>query len=183
MMRTAVSIVIVAAVLAAAIPTRADAPPSRSAGPAAALVKLMTDQGLDAIAARDPNEPGRYIAALCFPGVQLLVVSAKYPAPAALDLILSKRAFRDVYMDLQGPAARDGRFFVQDMQADGLTARPDNHAPADIVYENGVKTLVMNGDWADQKMTEAQYDAKVDAVDQRYAAMLTTLAAALQASK
>jgi hypothetical protein len=181
-MRTVVSMVIVAAALAVAAPAGSEEPQARSAGPVASFVKLMTGRGLDAIAAHDPNEPGRYVAALCYPGTELLVVSAKHPNPTALDDLLSKQAYRDVYMALQTEVARQGRFFVEDMQADGLTARPDRRAPADIVYDNGVK-IIFDGDWTNQKMTEAQYDAKFDAADQRYVTMLSTLATALQASK
>ncbi len=53
---------------------------SASAPLAAQLTAAMTSHKLDAIAARDPQAPDRYIAALVFPGSQLLVVAAPYPA-------------------------------------------------------------------------------------------------------
>ena len=181
-MRTVVSIVIVAAALVVAAPARSEELQAPSAGPVATFVKLMTDWGLDAIAAHDPQEPGRYVAALVYPGTELLVVSAMHPNPTALDELLSKHAYRDLYMALQTEVASKGRFFVEDMQADGLTAAPDRRAPADIVYDNGAKTI-FDGNWTAQKMTQAEYEAKFGAANQRYVTMLTTLTTALQSSK
>ncbi len=184
-MRMPVSIVAfaVAVTLAVVGPARAQAQPSRSAGPAATLVKLMAQRGIDAVAAPDPTEPGRFVAALCFPGTQLLVVSAKYPVPAVLEQRLADRQYRDVYMELQSGITREGRFFAQDMQANGLTARPEKDLPHDIVYENGVKTISLDGDWKAQGLSEAEYDAKFGSADRRYAGLLTALAAGLPSSK
>ncbi len=180
--RTVFSIVAVALVLTAARPALARVPESQSAAPAAALVKLMQEKGLDAFAVPDPKEPGRFIAVLSFPGTQLLVVSAKIPVPSFIQDMLAKRQYRDAYMELQGPTAKDGRFFVQDMQADGLLAKPGRGESFDIVYENGVSTS-FDGDWQAHGVSEADYDAKFVAADQRYADALTTLAAGLNALK
>lgn len=182
-MRSVLSIVALALALAAAAPAAARVPGSQSAAPAAALVKLMQDKGLDAFAAPDPNEPGRFVAVLCFPGTQLLVVSAKLTDPTVIQGMLAKREYRDAYMELQGPTASDGRFFVQDMQADGLLAKPGHNESFDIVYENGATTTSFDGDWQAHGMSEADYDAKFAAADQRYAGVLTALAAALQSRK
>jgi hypothetical protein len=86
-------------------------------------------------------------------------------------------------MELQGPTARDGRFFVQDMQADGLTPRPPRGESFDMVYENDVTTTSFDGNWEAHGMSEADYEAKFAAADQRYAEMLTTLAAGLKVTK
>ncbi len=182
-MRTALPIVAVTLALTAAAPAAARAPESRSAAPAAALVKLMEGKAVDAFAVPDPKEPGRFIAALSFPGTQLLVVSAKFPSPDVIQDLLAKGQYRDVYMELQGPTARDGRFFVQDMQADGLVPRPKRGESFDIVYENDVTATTFDGDWETRGMSEADYDAKFVAADQRYADMLTALAAGLKATK
>ena len=48
------------------------------------LASLMTARQLEAVAARDPDSPDHFIAALLMPEVQLLIVSAQYPAPAEL---------------------------------------------------------------------------------------------------
>jgi hypothetical protein len=182
-MRTASFVVAVALALASTHPAAAQVTQSRSAAPAAALVKMLTEKGLDAIAAPDPTEPGRFIAALLFPGTQLLVVSAKYPAPSAIQKLLAEKDYRSVYLDLQGAASMQGRFFVQDMQADGLMPSADHGGSFDIVYENGVTSTTFDGDWQAHKMTEQEYDSKYNAADQRYADMLTALAAQLGAAK
>jgi hypothetical protein len=184
-MRIASSVVAfaVALILAVAVAAGTQEQASRSAGPAATLVKLMSERGIDATAAKDPQEPGRFVAALCFPGTQLLVVSAKYPVPEMLEKRLANREYRDVYMELQGEVTREGRFFVQDMQADGLTARPEKRLAFDIVYDNGVKTISLDGDWKAQGMSEAEYESRFESADRRYADLLTALAAGLRASK
>jgi hypothetical protein len=176
---------IVAVVLALSVPgiSAAQDRSPRSPGPAATLVKLMAERGIDAAAARDPKEPGRFIAALCFPGTQLLIVSAKYPVPAILEQRLSNREYRDVYMELQSDVTREGRFFVQDMQANGLSPRPEKGAPIDIVYENGVKGPSFDGDWKAQRLSQAEYEAAFEAADRRYGDLLAALIGGLQASK
>lgn len=178
-MRTAVPVVAFLAALAMAIPAASQDLVSTSAQPAATLVKLMTDKGLDAIAAPDPQDPGRFVAALCFPGTQLLVVSARYPAPKQMDAQLKKHDYQGVYMELQGGATEKGRFFVQDMQADGLKPKAEHGGAVDIVYENGVKLAAFDGDYKAQQMTEAAYDSAFQEADRRYAHMLSALAAAL----
>src|SRR6185369_3265668 len=65
------------------------------------LTKLLAGHHLEAIAVKDPSEDGRYVAALYFQDVQLLVISARYPSPAELQQMLAKRAYRDVYSALQ----------------------------------------------------------------------------------
>lgn len=184
-MRTAPLLVVLTAafVLAMGGEPSTQAKLSQSAGPAATLVKLMSDRGLAAIAAPDPREPGRFVAALCFPGTQLLVISATYPVPELLERRVSNREYRDVYMDLQGDATREGRFFVQDMHANGLMARPDSGAAVDIVYENGVTSTTFAGSGKTRDVSPADYDAKFVAADQRYAEMLDVLVVGLKSTK
>jgi hypothetical protein len=55
---------------------------SQSATIATELAKALSEQRLDAIAAQDPDEPDRFIAALFFADSQLLVVSARYASPS-----------------------------------------------------------------------------------------------------
>jgi hypothetical protein len=174
---------LVAVVLALSLPGEAQLRSPRSSGPAATLVKMMAERGIDAAAAKDAKEPGRFVAALCFPGTQLLVVSAKYPVPAILEQRLSNREYRDVYMELQNDVTREGRFFVQDMQANGLSPRPEKGAPIDIVYVNAVKGPSFDGNWKGQNLSQADYDAKFAEADGRYADVLAALVAGLQASK
>jgi hypothetical protein len=52
-----------------------------------------------------------------------------------------------------------------------------------MVYENDVTATAFDGNWEAHGMSEADYDAKFAAADQRYAEMLARLAAGLKATK
>src|SRR5687767_966927 len=64
------------------------------------LAQLLDQKKLDAIATPDAQNAGSYLAALYFPGTQLLVVSAKYSAPAMLTELLARKDYRAVYAEL-----------------------------------------------------------------------------------
>lgn len=156
---------------------RVAADQSQSAPPAAALKARMEQLKLDAVAARDPDEPGRYVAALYIPGVQLLVVSAPYPLASAIDKKIAAREFMDVYVDLQATRDRTGHFFVEDFEADGLRSASD--AACDTTTSNGTTPVVFNGKWEAQQLTQENYEARLKRDDERYARMLKVLNAAL----
>ena len=59
----------------------AEDPQSQSTAAVESLKALLVQQKLEAVAARDPEQPGRYVAAFYMPGSQLLVVSAPYAVP------------------------------------------------------------------------------------------------------
>ena len=168
------SIVVVGLAMAVAAPATARQE-SASSARAAALTKLLDQHKLDAVAAHDPDQPDRFVAALYYPGAQLLAVSAAYPAPQVLQQRIADRRYRDVYMDLQVPATQDGRFFVMDLQADGLRNSRDGNAAFDITYESGGNQVSFDGDWKRQNMSRSQYDARFKADDERYARMLAAL--------
>ena len=80
----AVACACLAAVLTVALSTAAQAQEPKSAALAKQLAAALDAAKLDCIAAKDPSAPDVFIGALYFPGVQLLVVSAKYTVPALL---------------------------------------------------------------------------------------------------
>jgi hypothetical protein len=134
--------------------------------------------GLDAIAAGHPDTPGQFVAALYLRGSQLLVVSAQHPSVDGVTHRIANRQFREVYLDLQGTPTQRGKFFVQDAGADGiLSARPGSGA-VDVVYEDGARQTLFNGDLKGQQLTPSEYDAKLAEADARYARLLTLLASA-----
>ncbi len=145
------------------------------------LTKLLDARHLDAIAAPDPDVPGRAIAALYFPGSQLLTIQAEYPVPRMLEQRIKRGEFRDVYMDLQGASAVDSRFFVQDMEANGLRPTCGDDKPFDIVAEGGSAQITFDGDWKRQGLTEADYQARFAAADARYKRMVDALVSVLRA--
>jgi len=147
---------------------------------AAATLKAQLEQrGLQAIAVRDPEEPGRYIAALYIPDVQLLVVSAPYALTKELDKKIAAGQYMDVYVEIQGVRDRTGHFFVEDLKADGMQPASEQELAFDTTTLNGATPVVFNGKWEAQQLTHEDYDARFKKDDERYARMLTALSAAL----
>jgi hypothetical protein len=152
---------------------------SKSTAAAKQLTEVLDKLKLEAIAAPDPADAGTFVAALYFQGGQLLVVSAKYSAPALLTAKLAKKDYRDVYIDLNAASVAGSKIFVMDAACDGLVAKPGDGA-ADT-WEQGTTNYVFDGDYKKAKMSEDEYGKAFAAADQKYAHILELLAA--QASK
>ena len=165
-------VIVLAAVVAAG---PAFAQQSTSAPLAVELTKLMDAQNLTSVAAVDPAGPGTYIAASYLPGIQLLVVSAQYPVPPALDRLIKDKNYSEAYLELNGAAVPDTKLFIQDLKADGLRPERKNGGPFDIAYEKVVKQVSFDGDWKKHQMKEDDYRSQFTAVDTRYAEMLRVL--------
>ena len=148
------------------------APPLQSSALARELAKTLSSQQLEAVAAQDPDDPERFIAAMFAPG-QLLVVSKRHASPAAIQARLAQRQYRDVYLDLQASPATDGGWFLQDMQADGLCAGRDQ--VADILYSGKDAPALFDGDWKARGSSEKEYQQQLTAADQRYKRLLEVL--------
>jgi hypothetical protein len=143
------------------------------------LVGGLDDAKLDSIAAKDPSAPDVYFAALHFPGLQLLVVSAKHPTPQLLDARLSKHEYRDIYVDLNRGSIAESKVFIEDTGADGLKVDHDEGQASDA-YEAEGKRTIFDGDWRKQKLTEEEYMKAFSAADQRYYDILSVLLAQLR---
>jgi len=135
------------------------------------LASVLSEHHLEAIAATDPDDAGRVVAALYFPGSQLLVVSARLTAASAwVQQQLETKAYREVYTTVQGSGSREGKVFIQDIGADGLQSAADQ--PVDVVYRDGVSQTIFNGD-PDHK--DAAYSRKLMQADADYARLLQLL--------
>ncbi|MEO8075515.1 MAG: hypothetical protein ABI818_04245 [Acidobacteriota bacterium] len=156
----------------------ADPGAGTSSKAASELVALMKSRNLDAIAAPDPEQQDRFVAALLIPDVQLLVVGATTTAPAYLQSQLAQHLYRDAYSTLQSAAVLKTKLFFQDMGSDGLT----EGGSLDIMYEHGTEQTVFDGDWKRQKISKAAYDKKLQKADADYAKMLQLLIEALRAA-
>ena len=152
---------------------------SQSVAPAASLTALLEHHKIEAIAARDPEEPGRYVAALHVPGSLLLVVSAPYPVPVAIDKLIADGKYMDAYLNLQGQVSREGHFFVVDSLADGLTRVGESDRPFDSTTLGGGTSVSYDGKWEAQKLTEGEYSVHFTRDDARYARMLKVLTTVL----
>lgn len=159
--------------------TPASAQDSKSGPLAKQLAAALDAAKLDSVAARDPNAADTFIAALYFPGAQLLVVSAKYTAPQLLDTRLVKKEYRDTYIDLSSASVPESKVFIQDALADGLKAKHEDNTPFDI-YETAGKPISFDGDWKKQKISEQDYMKAFGAADERYSNMLNALIAQLK---
>jgi hypothetical protein len=150
-----------------------------SADAARELVFVLDQFRLDAIAAVDPAAPGAFVAALYIPGGQLLVVHARHPSVEGVLQRLAMHEYLEVYLDLQGTPTRDGKFFVQDAGADGILSALPGSGDVDVLYEDGGRQTLFNGDTNGQHLTPAEYDAKLAAADARYARLLALLTSAV----
>jgi hypothetical protein len=153
--------------------------PSQSGTTARELAKALSERGLGAIAAQDPDEPDRFIAALFFADSQLLVVSARYPSPSLLQTRLAHKQYRDVYLDLASASIANSSILFHDMNADGLCARRDQ--AADIVYDGHNNATIFDGDWAKHK-SDNTYEQQYLAADQQYSRLLNILLAQVRGS-
>jgi hypothetical protein len=161
--------------------TPAVAQSSKSAAAAKELAAAMDAAKLDSIAAPDPSESGTWVAALYFPGSQILAVSAKYAAPPLLVTKMKEKNYRDIYIDLNSASVAGTKIFIMDPGVDGLVAKPGDDQAADS-WEQGNKQITFNGKWKDAKMSEDEYLKAFAAADERYAHILSLLAAQAKAS-
>jgi hypothetical protein len=157
----------------------ASAQESKSASLAKQLAAALDAGKLDSIAAKDPAAPDVFVAALYFPGVQLLVVSGKYTVPELLNERVSKKEYRDVYLDLNGASVADSKVFIEDPGADGLKPKREDNTAFDQCEVGGKRTM-FDGDWKKQKMSEQEYLKAFSAADDRYAQILAALLAQIK---
>ncbi len=161
-------------VVAALMATPAVAQESKSAAGAKELGRLLADKKLDAIAVRDPNAPDVFIAALAFP-TQLIVVSAKYSAPPLLNEKLARGEYRDVYIELNSASVPESRMIVTDLGADGLKAKKAKRDDPFDTRDAGGKPFAFDGNWREDKMSEADYMKIFAETDEHYTRMVTAL--------
>jgi len=157
------------------VPATAFAQQSKSAPLAVELAKLLEQAKLDSIAAKSADD---YVGALYFPG-QLLVVKAKYAVPARMDALLTQKAFRDAYVDLNSATDPKTKTLISDLGANGLQPKRENNQPFDTV-DTARGSLVLDGDWGKAKISEAEYMKNYQASDDEYSRMLQALIAALK---
>jgi hypothetical protein len=167
----------------AAAPAPAAAQESESTRAAATLIALLEERKLDAVAARDPGQPGNVVAAFYVAGTQLLVVSAPYPSTAIFDKRVAEGKYMDIYLDLNATKSREGQFFVMDLEANGLRRVCDRDQPFDSTSRNGGSSVSFDGNWAGQQLTEADYQARFEEDDARYAGLLKALSDALRPNR
>lgn len=143
--------------LAAGIATPLAAPQDANKTQALAkeLTNLLQQQKLDAIATRTGED--HFAAILFIPGVQMLVVSARYTAPVLMNEKIVGRQYRDVYLDLASASVPDSKLFIEDMQGDGLRPERVGDTPFDIVTRGIGAGFTLDGDHKKKKISEDEY--------------------------
>lgn len=153
----------------------------KSADVARQLTQLLETKKLDTFAVADSTNPGTYIAAMHIPGAQLLVVSAKYAAPAMLTELLARRDFRGVYIELSSASIPSSKLLVMDAYANGLMPKPSGEQPADSIERAGTVST-FDGGWKKAKVTEADYMKTYGDADAAYMQLLQLLVSQLKTS-
>jgi hypothetical protein len=143
------------------------------------FVTLMVERKLDAFAVEDPQKPGHFVAALAYPGAQLLVVRGQTASADYMKWQIQQKAYAEAYSALQGSAVAATKLFFQDMGADGLSRESDL---VDVVYEKGVDQVLFDGKGSASNLSKSQYEAKLASSDAEYAAMLTLLVNGLRSA-
>ena len=155
---------------------------SKSAAPAAQLMKGLAQHNLTYLAAKDPTEAGRYVAAMRLGDDQLFVISAAYTQPVLINERLLNKDYQWVYQELNSASKRDGRLFVQDLGTPGLQPTRAKHQPFDVVFESVVNRTAFDGDWKAQQLSRDVYESTFARVDAGYTHALDTLVTSLNAS-
>lgn len=148
---------------------------SGSAEAVRAFLFTLEQHQLEAAAAEYPNEPDRFTAALHLPGAQLLAISATSAYAPHVRELIQKGDYRQVYSHLSTASEPSGRFFVQDLGADGLHRTREDDDPFDIIWEDDVTQRIYNGDWSSEGISETEYRRRFETDDQRYARLLHVL--------
>jgi len=165
---------LVPVLLATTLSSVAMAQEPKSAAPAQELAQLLTEKKLDSIAARMPDNREEFAGALSFPG-QLMVVWARTTAPAVVNEKLIRKDYREVYMDLNSASVIETRHFVTDLGADGLRAKPATKQGPSDSHDLGAKSMRFDGNWREDKMSEADYMKAYSEADAAYARAIQAL--------
>lgn len=169
------------ALLLSSVTVPAAAQDLRSGDVARQLTQLLETKKLDTFAVADAKNPGTYIAAMHIPGSQLLVVSAKYAAPAMLTELLARKDFRGVYVELSSASIPSSKLLVMDAYANGLMPKPSGDQPADSIDRGGTLST-FDGAWKKAKISEADYMKTYGDADAAYSQLLQLLVSQLKSS-
>ncbi len=158
----------------------ASAQEAKSAALAKQLAAALDAAKLDAVAAKDGPDAESFVAALYFPGSQLLVVGAKYAPAVLLRDKLDKKDFREIYIDLNSAAVAGSRVMFEDMGADGLVADHPEGKAFDSMEIRGTRT-VLDEDWRKAQKIAPEAFAKTYADGETvYSRLLSALLAQLK---
>ena len=143
------------------------------------LVATMTTQQLTAFAVQDPAAPTRFVAALLFPGTQLLMVAAVSTSPDYIKAQIAREAVRRGVSALNASAAPETKLFFQDMGCDGLSRDGEQ---VDVMYDESGRQVVFDGQGKISGLSKHEYAARFGTAETQYTAMVTVLLNGLRAA-
>jgi len=158
-----------ASVLVGVMAGAASAQESKSAKLARQLAAALDAAKIDTLAVKDPGSANAYVGVFYLSGSQLLVVGGNYSAPQLLDARISRREFRDAYIDLNSASEPGTRILIEDAGADGLTPNRGTNPQFDAVNIGGKRTPFDKAQATPEELKAFQ------AADERYARLLATL--------
>lgn len=165
-----------------AIPVAARQTPTQSPALAKELVAELAKKKQDCIIAKDPEVAGQYIAALHLPGLQLLVVSAKFADTGPMEFRMFSGDCMGGYADINAAVTATDRVVINDLGADGLVALPKKEAPRDGISRGG-KEVKLDGDpkvLKAAKLTSEDFQKTFNDAEKAYATYLRLLIARLK---
>jgi hypothetical protein len=138
------------------------------------LVADLERRGETAIAARDPSDQQRVIAAMRFGRRQLTVV-AGLPDGPTLARPLRERQYADVYRALtNGPIPREG-YVLHDLNGLGLREQRNVGEAFDMFHPSDDVQVAFDGDWQAQHLTREAYCSAFRRAEARYSKDLSVL--------
>ena len=105
-----------------------------------------------------------------------LSVSAQYAAPLHMDEQLTKKNYRDVYLDLFSASVAGIEDLREDLGANGLVAEAGGQSGLRYLRRAG-KPLAFDGDWATAEDVRSGIPKAFAAADEHYSQILTALLA------
>ena len=146
------------------------------------LIAELAKKKQECAIAKDPEVAGQYIAALHLPGLQLLVVSAKFADTTGMDFRMFSSDCMNGYADINAAVTATDRVIINDLGADGLVAMPKKEAPRDGISRGG-KEVKLDGDLKAlkaAKMTPEEFQKTFNDAEQTYDTYLRLLIARLK---
>jgi hypothetical protein len=110
----------------------------------------------------------------------LLVIGAKYAAPALLNEKILRGNYRDVYIDLNAATDPATKVVIEDLYADGLRSRRKGQQPPDAITKGTEEQFPFDGQWRKRKVSEDEYLRTFSDAETQYSRMLELLIAELK---
>ena len=142
------------------------------------LVTALAQRGISWIAARDPSDSHRVVAAMRFGRGQLTVVAGVTEAPQ-VTAWLREQQYESVYRVLSAAPSPRAGYILHDLNGLGLRPGRQVGEAFDMYNPSGGRQVSFDGDWASQQLSEAEYCMAFEHAEAAYRRALTLLFSAL----